>query len=62
MQRDLDEAQTRSNEGERKLDRVLGEYMESFEKDMGRPQQHHEQGVANDAQPGHSKFELGQRL
>ena len=30
-QRNLDEAQTRSYEVERKLDRVLGAYIDSFE-------------------------------
>ena len=39
FQRNLDEAQTRSYEVERKLDRVLWEYIEVFEKEMGRP--HH---------------------
>ena len=34
MQRNLDEAQSRSYEVERKLDRVL----EAFEKEIGRPQ------------------------
>ena len=38
MQRNLDEAQTRSYEVERMVDRVLGEYIDSFEKEMGRPQ------------------------
>ena len=38
MQRNLDDAQTWSHEAERKLDRVLGEYIESFEKEIGRPQ------------------------
>ena len=38
MQRNLDEAQTRCYVVERKLDRVLGEYIESFEKEIGRPQ------------------------
>ena len=38
MQRNLDEAQTRSYEVERKLDRVLWECIESSEKQMGRPQ------------------------
>ena len=38
MQRNLDEAQRRSHEVERKLDRVLGEYIEAFEKEMRRPQ------------------------
>ena len=32
MQRNLEEAQRRSYEVERKLDRVLGEYIEAFEK------------------------------
>ena len=35
MQRNLDEAQTRSYEVERKLDQVLGEYIQKL---MGRPQ------------------------
>ena len=38
LQRNLDEAHTRSYEVERQLDRVLREYIESFEKEMGRPQ------------------------
>ena len=38
MQRNLDEAQNRSYEVERKLDRVLWEYIEAFEKGIGRPQ------------------------
>ena len=37
MQRNLDEAQARSYETERKLDRVLGEYVDFSEKEMGRP-------------------------
>ena len=39
MQRNLDEAQARSYETERKLDRVLGDYVDFSEKEMGRP--HH---------------------
>ena len=39
MQRNLDEVQARTYETERKLDRVLGEYIDSFEKELGRP--HH---------------------
>ena len=39
MQRNLGEAQARTYEMERKLDRVLGEYIDSFEKELGR--QHH---------------------
>ena len=39
MQRNLDEAQVRASETERKLGRVLREYIYSFEKEMGRP--HH---------------------
>ena len=38
MHRNLDEAQSRRYEVERKLDRVLWEYIEAFEKEMGRPQ------------------------
>ena len=38
MQRNLDQAQNRSYEVERKSDRVLWEYIEAFEKEMGRPQ------------------------
>ena len=38
MQRNLDEAQNRSYEVERKLDRVLWKYFEAFDKDIGRPQ------------------------
>ena len=38
MQRNLDEAQSRSYEVERKLDRVLGEYFEAYEKEVGRSQ------------------------
>ena len=38
MQRNLDEAQNRSYEVERKLDRVLWEYIEAFDKEIGRPQ------------------------
>ena len=39
MQRSLDEAQARSYETARKLDRVLGEYVDSSKKELGRP--HH---------------------
>ena len=38
MQRNLEEAQNVSYEGKRKLDRVLSEYIEAFDKEMGRPQ------------------------
>ena len=38
MQRNLDEAQNRSYEVERKLDRVLWKNIEAFDKDIGRPQ------------------------
>ena len=38
MQRNLDEAQNKSCEVERKLDRVLWEYIEAFDKQQGRPQ------------------------
>ena len=38
MQRNLDEGQARSYETERKLGRVLGEYLYSYEKEMVRPQ------------------------
>ena len=38
MQRNLDEAQHESLEVERKLDRVLWEYIEAFDKERGRPQ------------------------
>ena len=38
MQRNLDEAQNRSYEVERKLDRVLSEYIEALDKEQGRPQ------------------------
>ena len=38
MQHNLDEAQNRSYEIQRKLDRVLLEYIEAFDKEMGRPQ------------------------
>ena len=37
MQRNLDEAQNKSYEVERKLDRVLWEYIEAFDKEQGRP-------------------------
>ena len=37
VQRNLDEAQARASENERKLGRVLGEYMYSNEKEMERP-------------------------
>ena len=37
-QRNLDEAQNRSYEVERKLDRVLWKYFEAFDKEIGRPQ------------------------
>ena len=37
IQRSLDEAQNRSYEVELKLDRVLWEYMEAFDKELGRP-------------------------
>ena len=37
MQRNLDEAQARASETERKLGRVLGEYKNSHEKEMVRP-------------------------
>ena len=37
MQGNLDEAQAKTHETERKLDRCLREYIESFEKEMGRP-------------------------
>ena len=36
MQRNLDEAQNRSYEVERKLDRVLWEYIEAFDQEMRR--------------------------
>ena len=39
VHRNLDEAQARSYQMERKLDRVLGEHIDCFEKEMGRP--HH---------------------
>ena len=38
LQRNLDEAQNRCYDVERKLDRVLWEYIEAFDKEMGRPQ------------------------
>ena len=38
MQRNLDEAQNRSYEAERKLDRVLWEHIEAFDKEVGHPQ------------------------
>ena len=38
MQRNLDEAQHKSFEVEWKLDRVLWEYIEAFDKERGRPQ------------------------
>ena len=38
MQHNLDEAQNRSYEVERKLDRVRWEDIEAFDKEMGRPQ------------------------
>ena len=38
MQRNLDEAQNKSCEVERTLDRVLWEYIEAFDKERGRPQ------------------------
>ena len=38
MQRNLDEAQSRSYEEERELDRVLWEYIEAFVQEIGRPQ------------------------
>ena len=38
MQRNVEDAQHRSYEGKRKLDRVLWEYIEAFDKEMGRPQ------------------------
>ena len=38
MQRNLDEAQHKSLEVERKLDRVLWDYIEGFDKERGRPQ------------------------
>ena len=38
MQRNLGEAQNRSYEVERKLDRVLLEKTEAFDKELGRPQ------------------------
>ena len=37
MQRNLDEAQARASETERKLGRVLGEYISSNDKERGRP-------------------------
>ena len=37
MQRNIDEAQARASETERKLDRVHGEYIYSYGKEMGRP-------------------------
>ena len=46
MQRNLDEAQARPSETERKLGRVLGEYRYSSEKEMG-------QDVADGAKQGH---------
>ena len=38
MQRNLDEAQNKNYEVERKLDRVLWEYIEAFDKEKVRPQ------------------------
>ena len=38
MQHNLDEAQNRSYEVERKLNRILWEYIEAFDKERGRPQ------------------------
>ena len=38
MQRNLDEAQNKSYEVERKLDRGLWEYIEPFDNAQGRPQ------------------------
>ena len=37
MQRNLDEAQNKSHEVERKLNRILWEYIEAFDKERGRP-------------------------
>ena len=61
MQRNLDEAQSRSYEVERKLDRVLWEYIETFENNWT-PAAHHDEDVANDAEQGHKELESGQRL
>ena len=38
MQRNLDEAQNRSCEVGRKMNRILSEYIEAFDKERGRPQ------------------------
>ena len=57
MQRNLDEAQNRCYELERKLDRVLREYIEAFDRELGR-----EQDMADDAEQGHQEPEPGQRL
>ena len=38
MQHNLEEAQHKSYEVERKLDRILWEYIEAFDKEWGRPQ------------------------
>ena len=37
MQRNLDDAQNKSYEAERKLNRILWEYIEAFDKERGRP-------------------------
>ena len=38
MQHNLDEAQNKSYEVERKLNRILWEYIGAFDKERGRPQ------------------------
>ena len=61
MQRNLDEAQNKSYEVERKLDRVLWEYIDALDKEQGRPQLIMTKLWQVDAEQGHEEPKRGQR-
>ena len=61
MQRNLEEAQHKSLEVERKLDRVLWEYIEAFHKGTRTSTAHYDKALADDAEQRYEELELGRR-
>ena len=62
MERNLDEAQHKSLEVERKLDHVLWEYIEAFHKKKTKTSTaHYDKALARDAEQRYKELELGRR-
>ena len=61
MQHNLDTAQNKSCDAERKPCSVLWECIEASDQEGGRPKDYHYKTLAARAELGHQKFEYGQR-